>query len=72
MGRGFLELTGWADYRKQLLRIAGLPETDVMMGLIDVRLPSEGLVQESIEFLSIPENAAKLQSVLATCRGRNF
>lgn len=70
LGRGFLELTGWADFRKQLLLIAGLPETEEMMELIDVRLPSEKLIQESMDFLSIPENAEKLNETLSQCRGR--
>ncbi len=72
VGRGFLELTGYADFRKQLLRIAGLPETQEMMELLDIRLPSDELVQESTEFLVIPENAGKLAETLSTCRGRNF
>jgi len=70
LGRGFLELTGWADYRKQTLHIAGLPETEEMMELIDVRLPSKELIQASKEFLEIRENAEKLLEVLSTCRGR--
>jgi hypothetical protein len=69
-GRGFLELTGWADYRKQLLHIAGMPETEEMMEIIDIRLPSNELIQESVDFLSIPENAEELNEVLSECRGR--
>ena len=70
LGRGFLELTGWADFRKQLLHIAGMPETEEMMKLIDIRLPSNELIQESMAFLSIPENVEKLNRVLSQCRGR--
>lgn len=72
IGRGFLELTGYADFRKQLLHIAGLPENQEMMELLDIRLPSDELVLESEIFLAIPENKEKLQKVLSTCRGRNF
>lgn len=71
LGRGFLELTGYADFRKQVLNIAGMPETEEMMELIEIRSPSPALVLESKNFLAIPENAARLAQTLAECRGRN-
>ena len=71
IGRGFLELTGWADFKDQLLKIAGLPRTEEMKTLIEIRKPSEELVKESEAFLQIPENAEKLLQVLDTCKGHH-
>ncbi|MCB2189262.1 MAG: ATP-binding protein [Deltaproteobacteria bacterium] len=69
LGRGFLELTGWADYRGQVLDLAGIPRTQANMEFLDLRDPSDELVAESLYYLAQPENQKKLQEALAKCRG---
>lgn len=69
IGRGFLESTGYNDSLKQTLRLAGLPETAEMIRILDTRKPSEELIRQSTQFLSLPQNTLRLMQEAGACRG---
>jgi predicted secreted hydrolase len=69
IGRGFLESTGYADSKIQMLRLSGLPESEEMIQLVPPADVSPELIVQSQEFLLEPANAARLLEELAACRG---
>ncbi|MEW5733880.1 MAG: lipocalin-like domain-containing protein [Thermodesulfobacteriota bacterium] len=67
-GRGFLEAPGYADGWRQSLRIAGLPDTDAMVNLINRSFtPSPELILESQLFVA--GHTRELEAEMAACRG---
>ena len=69
IGVGFLENVGYADSRKQNLRMAGLPDTDEMVLLFSPVQVSEEVKNECKAFIEEPDNFTRLMEELADCKG---
>ena len=69
IGCGFLESPGYADFRSQMLRNAGLPVTEEMLKFVSPVEISAELKAASSAFLSDPKNQALLAQALSECRG---
>lgn len=67
VGRGFLESTGYADGRAQMLKLAGIPATPAMLGLLERRKLGEAQAKQCGEMLLA--NAAQLEQEMGQCKG---
>lgn len=67
VGRGFLESTGYANGNKQMLKLAGIPATSEMLGLLEKRKlnPSQQAACEAL----LEKNAAQVLEEIAQCKG---
>lgn len=69
IGRGFLESTGYADMRRQALRLAGMPSDEKMMELLSRHTLTLAQSIQCTVFLAEPENQTRLKSELELCKG---
>lgn len=64
IGRGFAESVSYADTRRNLLRLAGLPDTPEMLKLIERQAPSPFLKLRSLLYVAWPSHKAELKEQL--------
>lgn len=69
IGRGFGESVQYADTRRTMLRLAGLPETDDMFAMLAATPASWLSKLEAIAYLAWPSHGAELKRVLAGAKG---
>lgn len=70
IGRGFAESVGYADTRRNMLRLAGLPDTDAMLELLADKAPPLGTrIGNAMYVLS---HRKQLRAVLERAKGLEF
>lgn len=67
IGRGFGESVNYADTVGQMLRLAGLPETDEIVALLQAPVPTKQLQSESLAY--VLKHQKELNEVIANCLG---
>ena len=70
IGRGFAESVGYADTRRNMLRLAGLPESDALLDLLERKPPPLGT--RIMNALYVLSHRKQLREVLSHAKGLEF
>jgi hypothetical protein len=70
IGRGFAESVGYVDTRRNMLRLAGLPQTDAMLELVAHRAPPFGT--RMLNLLYVLTHRRQLREVLDSAKALEF
>lgn len=70
IGRGFAEAVNYADTTANSLRLAGLPDTDEMVGLVTEHTP--GPATRARNMLYVLTHHKQLEEILANAKGMEF